>query len=153
MVFGVVCTDHAKPFQRSASVLPRRTPPAPPTAVHAFAELQDTPLKNVSRAPFGSGAVSACQVDPFQRSTKPCRRPPTCGRNPTATHARGEVHDTPVKEDRGVGVRSMLHREPFQPSTSGRCIPAVFASQPTLMQNVREGHDTATSALSFPNLG
>src|SRR5215469_631927 len=49
--FGVAWTCQVRPFHRSASVLARVWFP---TAVHAVAEVQDTPLRNALR-PAGAG--------------------------------------------------------------------------------------------------
>jgi hypothetical protein len=78
-------TAHLLPFQASANVrvvlaLLRYSP----TAVHAVADVQDTP----SREPSGFAKVSMAHVVPFQASAN--------GPSPlpTAVHAVAEVHDT-----------------------------------------------------------
>jgi hypothetical protein len=69
---GVVWIAQLLPFQASANVTGLgRTPsalPWLPMAVHALAELHDTPDSRLDGAPAGLGVVWTLQLDPFQRS-------------------------------------------------------------------------------------
>src|SRR6516225_1051651 len=66
LALGVAWTCHVVPFHRSASVLARVRLP---TAVHAEAEVQATPL-NPALGPAGAGLKvgTICHVRPFHRS-------------------------------------------------------------------------------------
>jgi hypothetical protein len=83
---------HLLPFQRSASG--SREPPAVncPTAVHALADVQDTPASALAVPPAGSWVRCTDHFLPFQCSASVPSRP-----LPTAVHARADVHDTADK--------------------------------------------------------
>jgi len=91
------------PFHRSARVLALGVKALePPTAVHADADMHDTPL-SVAPPWDGLGVGWMLQRVPFHRSARvvPSALPPT------AVHAEGEVHDTlfraPPPAGLGVG--------------------------------------------------
>jgi hypothetical protein len=67
---GVVSIDQVVPFQRSAKVVVVEPLRDQPTAVQAEVEVQETPEKPAVDAPWGFGAVTVDQVEPFQRSAK-----------------------------------------------------------------------------------
>ena len=87
---GVCRTVHAVPSHASASVLPWEDP----TAVQALAEVQDTPFRALSLAD-GLGAARSDHAVPFHASARVSWPPALLVYQPTAMHARGEVHDTP----------------------------------------------------------
>ena len=91
---GVGWIDHLLPFQRTASVC---CPSAPaglklPTAMHALAEVHETPLRPLPLA--GVGVRWIAQRAPFHRSASvlfPLPLPPT------AVQAFADLHDTPAR--------------------------------------------------------
>jgi hypothetical protein len=104
--FGVFCIDQLEPFQFSASVA--WTPPGEPawsvvndpTAVHAAAAVQDTPL-SVPPCPMdgpgGLAVVWRIHLLSPQRSANVRGSPLlTSLRGPTAVQARDETHETPL---------------------------------------------------------
>ena len=56
---------------------------------------EDVHATSDRNAPAGLGADWICQLLPFHRSTSVLRGVP-CGVPPTAVHADGDVHDTPL---------------------------------------------------------
>jgi hypothetical protein len=138
---GVRWIDHVEPFQRSAKVAPLTspltTPEEPPTAVHALADVHDTPLKKESWA-AGLGVRWTDHLEPFQRSSSGL-----FPSDPTTTRARGEVRDTALSEPPGLGVRWIDQRDPFQRSTSAVLLPAASTNDPTATHTLRDVHDTA----------
>src|SRR6516165_1190371 len=91
---GVVWTCHVRPFHRSASVLTRVRFP---TAVHAVAVVQATPLRP-ALGPAGAGLKVGTirHVRPFHRSASVPRDSPVTGSNslPTAMQDDREVQAT-----------------------------------------------------------
>src|SRR5215468_12229341 len=94
---GVAWTCHVRPFHRSASVLARVRFP---TAVHAEAEVQDTPLKPAP-GPAGAGLTVGTirHVRPSHRSASVPSDWPVAGLNslPTAMQDDREVQATPFR--------------------------------------------------------
>src|SRR5215469_13872237 len=109
---GVAWTCHVRPFHRSASVL---TGVWFPTAVHAEAEVQDTPLKP-ALGPVGAGLTVGTirQVRPSHRSASVPSDSPVAGLNslPTAMQDDREVQATLfsslIPRPGGLGVGWML---------------------------------------------
>jgi hypothetical protein len=126
--FGLRWIDHAEPFHRSASVnvLPPRS--KYPTPVHVLADVQDTPFKPVLVAPIGFGVGWIDHRRPFQRSTSVSVR---CWltNDPTAVHARGEVHETPssaaLVAPAGNGTAATDHTAPIFAPPSGAKIASI----------------------------
>src|SRR5215468_12612894 len=89
---GVAWTCHVRPFHRSASVLARVRFP---TAVHAEAEVQDTPLKPAP-GPAGAGLTVGTirHVRPSHRSASVPSDPVASNSLPTAMHDDRDVQDT-----------------------------------------------------------
>src|SRR5215470_8509746 len=129
---GVAWMVHLVPSHRSARVLALGVKALePPTAVHADADVHDTPLKT-SPPCGGLGVAWMAQRVPFHRSARV--RPAEL---PTAVHADAEVHDTPFREPPpcgGLGAAWMVHLVPFQRSATGRAAPVVVVLAPTAMQ-------------------
>jgi hypothetical protein len=95
---GVGWTDHLWPFQRSASVkYSRALVPKPPTAVHAEADVHDTPNRVSSVEPMGWGVGWIDHFLPFQRSASMDSLRAPFPKPPTAMHALADAHDTPEK--------------------------------------------------------
>ena len=115
---GVCRIVHAVPSHASASVLP----PEDPTAVHTLAEVHDTPFRAL-RLAGGLGAARNDHAVPFHASARVSWRPALLVYQPTAMHARGEVHDTPFRTPAeapgGSGAGLMDQRVPFHSSASG----------------------------------
>jgi hypothetical protein len=125
-----------------------------PTAVHAFADVQETAFRNAPGLPeVGVGWM--LQLVPSQRSASvppsglvkmPSKAPPT------AKHADGDVHDTPLRRlalpaaPAGFGVGVIRHAVP---SHSSATVPFALAkgseAWPTAMQAEDDLHDTAKS--------
>jgi hypothetical protein len=103
---GVFWIDQLLPFPRSA-----RVSCAPsllvydPTAVHAVADVHDTPFSWLAAPPSGLGVPWIDQPAPFQRSAKVTAAPVLSEYDPTAVHIVAAVHDTPFN---GV-AHSPLH--------------------------------------------
>jgi hypothetical protein len=64
-----------------------------PTAVHADAEVHETPFREFG-PPFG--VVWIVQDDPFHLSTRAEEAPPLAVKAPTAVQADDDAHDTPL---------------------------------------------------------
>src|SRR5215469_9018867 len=119
-VFGVAWTCHVRPFHRSASVLAEVWFP---TAVHAEAEVQATPLK-AALPPVGAGLKVGTirHVRPFHRSASVPSPSPVAGSNalPTAMQDDRDVQATPFRSvmpgQGGLGVGWMVQVWPFHRS-------------------------------------
>ena len=134
------------PFHRSARVLALGVKALePPTAVHADADVHDTPL-SVAPPWDGLGVGWMLQRVPFHRSARvvPSALPPT------AVHADADVHDTPFKPPPrgGLGVGWMVHLVPFHRSATARGTPAVVVLAPTAMQAEADVQATPSRPLS-----
>jgi hypothetical protein len=66
--FGVASIDQRVPFQASVNVRRPELVKSNPTAVHAVAEVHDTPCKPLSVAPVGFGVDWIDHFVPFQVS-------------------------------------------------------------------------------------
>ena len=142
--------DQLVPFQCSARVpWTSPLPDAYPVAVHALAEVHDTPLRALTEAPAGLGVAWMDQAVPFQCSASVPWRPPLPEEYPVAVHALAEVHETALKmlpeAPAGCGVAWIDQLVPSQRSASSAALPALLASYPTAVQAVAEEHDTADS--------
>jgi hypothetical protein len=113
---GAAWIDQRVPFHRSAS----GPPPDPPTAVHADAEVQDTPFRAPPLDRLGVGWIS--QRLPFHRSARAVTAPDLLAVAPTASQADDDTQDTPTKllhaAPRGLGTGWMRHVLPFHRSAS-----------------------------------
>src|SRR5215469_11968933 len=99
---------HRVPFHRSARVPAREAP----TAVHADADVQDTPF----RAPPPCGGLRVAWMVhrvPSHRSARVVALAPMGLDAPTAVHADADVQDTPIRPltaaPAGLGVRRIRH--------------------------------------------
>jgi hypothetical protein len=135
---GVDWTVHVVPSHRSAS-----SPEAVlPTAVHAETEVHETaPRKAPGLPEVGVGWM--VQVVPSHRSViVPTLLPELSKAPPTAVHATGELHETPVKKPScvpgGVGVDWTVHVVPSHRSAS-----SPEAVLPTAVHALGEVHETA----------
>jgi hypothetical protein len=143
MGLDMTWTDQLVPFQRSATkVLPlAKLMGAGPTAMHAVAEVHDTPL-NDPDVPPGLGVVWTDQPVPFHRSASVV--PP--GPPPTAVHAVAEVHDTALRlVVVGSAVVWIDQLVPSQRSTNVG--PNERPENPNAVQAVAELHETPSSWL------
>jgi hypothetical protein len=121
---------HFVPFHCSATV-PRPLPepsrtPTPPTAVHAVADVHDTPFRELVGAPAGAGIGWMRQLVPSHRSAITC----PALLFPTAVHAVGDVQEMALKYApwlAEVGVGWMLQLVPFHRSAT---VPAVGGEWP-----------------------
>src|SRR5215475_827427 len=148
---GVACTCHLLPFHRSASVL---TGVWFPTAVHAEAEEQATPLR-AALGPAGAGLKVGTirHVRPFHRSASVPSDWPVAGSNslPTAMQDDRDVHATPPRSLTAfpgrLGVGWM--RQVWPSHRSARVPPGVLPGgsmlPPTAVHADGEVHDTAVS--------
>jgi hypothetical protein len=98
-----------EPFQRSVKGTAEVPTWAYPTAVHAVAEVHDTPCREPLVPPLGSGGCIALQLKPSQRSAKS-----TSPEDPTAMHAVADVHETPFRIPGVFEVDSNVQPKPFQ---------------------------------------
>lgn len=102
---GACWIDQVLPFQRSTSAevpLPQQGSGGQdddPTAMHAFVDVHDTLVKDVS-APLGAGWLGVGgvgwtdQLLPFQRSANVTSWPALLTKDPTAAQALPDTHDT-----------------------------------------------------------
>jgi len=109
----------AVPFHCSATVPSglRELSTLTPTAVHAVADVHDTPVRKLICAPAGAGIGWMLQLVPPHLSAMTCR----ALLFPTAVHAFGEVHETAFRNAPGlpeVGVGWMLQLVPSQRSAT-----------------------------------
>src|SRR6516165_6730291 len=144
---GVAWTCHLRPSHRSASVLTRVWFP---TAVHAAAEVQATPLRKAS-GPAGAGLKvgTICQVRPSHRSASVPSDSPVAGSNspPTAMQDDRDVQATPVRNlapcPGGLGVGWMLQVRPFHRSARvADGVPGGVRRPPAAVAAAWEVHDT-----------
>src|SRR5215469_14103989 len=131
------------PSQRSA-----RVPAAElPTAVHADAEVQDTPFRKPP--PAGFGMAWMLHLAPFHRSATARDTPAVVMLAPTAVQADADVQATPSKPlnaiPDGLGVGRMRHEVPFHSSARLTPSPEVLTYVPTAMQEFAAGQDTQNS--------
>jgi hypothetical protein len=159
--FGVADAwiSHAPDAECSTSVTRRAaTVSDAPTIVQSRA-LQETDVNPVATEAPGTGVESTCQCEPFQRSASgsmvaeplPCVTLDGPMKLPTAVHAVGAVHDTPLNSalaaPAGVGVAWILHDEPLQRSARGDAPPAPVMELPTATHCVASAQDTAENPL------
>lgn len=141
---------HLVPFHCSATVPSalNELSTMPPTAVHRFAEVHETPNSELFDAPAGAGTGWLLQLVPSHLSAMTC--PPLSF--PTAVHAFGEVHEIAFKNAPGlsdVGVGWMLQLVPCQRSVSVPTgLPELSNAAPTATQVEGDLHETPVSALS-----
>ncbi len=118
--------------------------------MHAVADGQDIPQSQSSRLP-GVGVFWIDHLLPFQRSARVTFPivSEAVERCPTATHAVAEVHETASRPTNpSFGVCCIVHREPFQRSTTARnpkllsTMPSVYGPPPTAVQATVDVHDT-----------
>ena len=65
---GLGVSDQAVPFHVSTTVTEPVESAAEPTAVHAEAEVHETPVRLFGKAALVSGVATIAQVEPFHRS-------------------------------------------------------------------------------------
>jgi hypothetical protein len=122
---------HLAPFHRSARVTALEVKGLEaPTAVHADADVQDTPLKK----PLPCGGLGVAWIIHLTPSHRSASVPPL--KDPTAVQAEGEVHDTALRNAPprgGLGVFWICQAAPFQRSTRAWVAPAMLLS-PTAVQ-------------------
>src|SRR5215467_11505296 len=144
---GVACTCHLLPFHRSARVLTRVWLP---TAVHAEAEVQATPLRPAF-GPAGAGLKvgTICHVRPFHRSASVPSDWPVAGSNslPTAMQDDRDVQATLFRSltprPGGLGVGWMLQVWPSHRSARVPVgLPGGVRRPPTAVHADGELHDT-----------
>ena len=133
------------PVGQKAPVTSSLGPWPTPAAVHATADVHDTPAKKAS-AELSRGVAWMDQVFPFHASAR--------GRPllalllpPTAMHMVAEAHDTRASEldiaPAGFGVAWMDQVFPFHASARGRLMPLLpLAECPAAVQAVAEVHET-----------
>jgi len=112
-----------------------------PTAVHALGEVHETAFRKAPALPeVGVGWM--LQAAPSHRSViVPTELPELSKAVPTAMHAEGDVHETPIRllpaGPAGLGVGVMRHAVPSQSSAR---VPPVDC--PTDMHDEGEMHAT-----------
>jgi hypothetical protein len=136
------------PFHCSATVPSELTPlsDVAPTAVHAFADVHDTPNRELIGAP-GIATTWMRQLCPFHLSamTTPSLL------LPTAVHAFGEVQEIAFRDAPGlpeVGVGWMAHFVPSQRSVRVPTgLPELSNAVPTATQADGDVHETPARPL------
>jgi len=134
---GVVWIFQDVPFHASANVPLRSLP----TAVHAVADVHDTP--DSTENPGGLGVAWIFQDVPFHASANV-----PLGPLPTAMHEVADVHDT-LDSDAPPEVRGALwsfQAVPFHASASVTPTPELLPAPPTAMHDVADVHDTPDKA-------
>jgi hypothetical protein len=114
-----------------------------PTAVHADADAQDTPLRKPP--PCGGLGVdwTVHRVPSHRSASVPALD------LPTAVHADADVHDTAFRPLwPRVGVRCRVHRVPFHRSATASEAPVVVMLDPTAMQADGAVHATPSRVLT-----
>ena len=116
-------TDQVLPFQRSPTARPLSVETFDsPTVKQLVALEHETPRSSPPNAPPEVGLGISDQLVPFQRSMSVVNAPDFALKPPTAKQLAAFVQDTPCSAgDRvplGLGLVVMLHRLPFQRSTS-----------------------------------
>ena len=129
-VLGAGRIDHATVFQRSTSACPPMLSVYEPTAVQAVVHWHDTLVKELPVEPAGVGARMMNQRVPFQCSASAAVRPELSLELPTATHAHGELHETPARLEvapEGFGVSTTDHVPAFAAAGSTAQVPTTSA--------------------------
>jgi hypothetical protein len=93
---GVDCSFQVVPFHLSANVTSALEVwlKDAPTAIHAVAEVHDTPASFVTIAPAGLGVACTVQAAPFHTSASVTSCLKVLVNHPAAVQAVAEVHDT-----------------------------------------------------------
>src|ERR1700735_4316361 len=149
---GISSAVQVRPFQRIATaVLVSPRVKLSPTAMHALAEVQEMPVREVLM-PCGSGArpgmAITAQVRPFQRIATAVPVSPKLKLPPTPMHAVAEVHATAFRvaspSPPGMpGSFCAAHFRPFQRSATGSELASPLLSvPPTAVHSEADGHDT-----------
>src|SRR5580704_9549311 len=98
-----------------------------PTAVQAVALVHETRLSALSGASLALGVDWISQVEPFQCSARVNVCPAPLWKDPTALHAIGDVHATPLSTlsvaPLGLGVDWISQSPSLQRSASVTCWP------------------------------
>jgi hypothetical protein len=120
---------HARPFQRSATVVPiPELLKESPVVVHAEGEVHDTGPMRTPCAPAGAGMGRIVQVVPFQRSASGIGLGPVMPEPPMAMQNEPVGQDTPPKllpcAPVGLGVGWTRQAVPFQCSAKVTKMPA-----------------------------
>jgi hypothetical protein len=113
----------------------------------------ETPFNMPLTARGGTDVRTIDQREPFQCSASVLSAPAgfRVMNHPTAVHARGEEHDTPVSvldsAPTGAGVDSSDHLDPSQRSANAAVVskPTLLTNEPTAVHAFQAGHDTPSS--------
>ena len=119
-----------------------------PTAVHAFSDTHDTPLRALSVAPTALGVGWISQLVPSQCSTSATTEQHDSVSEPTAVQSVGDEHDTSTRPafvaPGGSGDCWSDQLVPFQRAATG-----MLLMDPTAVQAVGDAHDTPFSSTLF----
>jgi hypothetical protein len=155
--FGVRWIVQLLPFQRSANVktgVNVFVVPHDPTAVHALADVHDTPDRPLSNA-RGLGVGWIVQLLPCHSSANVT--PTAVSAPPTAVQAVLDVHDTPdnrlKSEPAGLGVDSIVQLLPCQRCANVTKMPALLTAPPTEVHCEIDVHDTPDNRLKLEPAG
>jgi hypothetical protein len=149
--FGLDCTDHAVPFHRPISVVPRWSI-AFPTPKQTVALGQST-LRN-SLCELERGDETIDHDVPFERSKSASgSKSPTTWNAPTAKHEPAAAHDTDVKLPPAAlggtptsGLAVFTHAVPSNLCIHGSDPDASLLYFPTATHSVALAHETLCSA-------
>jgi hypothetical protein len=149
---GLGTTVQAVPFQDSMRVL--LLSPSP-TAVHARAETQDTPLRpTVREGDPGLGLGTMVQAVPFQDSMRVLSATPLDPPDPpTAVHTCAETQETLLSRSNGwaagrLGLGTTLQAVPFQDSMRVFWTVWLDWKPPTAVHACAEAQDTLSRMLT-----
>jgi hypothetical protein len=142
---------HARPFQRSASVVARpELFMESPVVVHAEGDVQDTWPMKTACAPAGAGMGRIFQVLPFHRSASGVGLGPVMPEPPMAIQNESVRQDTPPKllpaDPEGVGVGWTRQVVPFQCSARVTKMPAPLVVCPTAVHDAGDVQETPLRA-------
>ena len=130
--------DQVPPFHTSASVFVVAPVVDWPTAWHAVAEVQETPLSSLLDAPPGLGVAWMDQLPPAHTSASVSTVAPLVN-SPTASHTVADGHEMPLScPAPGSGMVTTVHVLPLR--VSARRWLSAF---PTAMQAPGDVHATA----------
>ena len=126
---------HLRPFHRSASI----RWPVWPTAMHDERDGQATAIKKLCREPAGLGVGWIVHLRPSHRSASVTSLPEAPTASPTAVHADGALHATPMsvlmRAPAGFGVRWTLQLRPFHRSAKVTDTFEAFLYVPTAVHD------------------
>jgi hypothetical protein len=150
---GTDCSDHAAPFQDSASP-PKRPGPVEelPTASQLLAATQVTEVRLAATTPAGVAGVWFVQAVPFHVSAIRICVFEALAAQPTASQLMAVAQETEFSRGEvvaaGAEMACTVQAEPFQDSDASTRLPAPSTAYPTAMHAFGEAHETLMSTVA-----